>query len=242
MTHKAHNRFRIGTLVAVLTAATTICAPAQTTQGSISGIIYGPDGKPLGGAKVWANIVSKVARPVDRNSALPILSTVTGHDGSFAISDVPTGDYVLCASHAAATALNPCTWGGAPLIKMANGMHASNQAIRMAPGATLQVHLDDPGGLLAAHANKPGASLIVGLGAPYGFLPLSITASTATSRDYKLLVPLNTTRTLTISTQYFKLINAAGVPITSGAYATPVTIPSAAQANVISLRVVGAGN
>jgi hypothetical protein len=242
MTHKAHNRFQIGTLVVALAAATTICAPAQTAQGSISGTIYGPDGKVLGGAKVWANIVSKVARPVDRNSALPVLSTVTGHDGSFAIPYVPTGDYVLCASNAAAAALNPCTWGGAPLIKMANGMHASNQSIRMAAGATLQVHLDDPGGLLAAHANKPGASLIVGLGAPYGFLPLSIAGSTATSRDYKLLVPFNTTRTLTISTQYFKLTNAAGVPISAGAYATSVAIPSGAPANVISLRVVGAGN
>jgi hypothetical protein len=129
---------------------------------------------------------------------------------------VPTGDYVLCASNAAAAALNPCTWGGAPLIKMANGLHASNQAIRLAAGATLQMHLDDPGGLLAAHANKPGASLIVGLGAPYGFLPLPIAGSTATSRDYKLLVPFNTTRTLTISTEYFKLTNAAGVAIGAG--------------------------
>src|ERR1700682_6355195 len=123
MIYKAHNRFRIRTLVAALAAATTICASAQ---GSISGIIYGPDGKALGGAKVWANIVSKVSRPVDRNSALLVLSAVTGHDGSFAISGVPTGDYVLCASNPAAAALNPCTWGGATLIKMANGMHASN--------------------------------------------------------------------------------------------------------------------
>jgi hypothetical protein len=47
MIHKAHNRIRIGTLVAVLAATTTVCASAQVTstpiaQGSISGIIYGP--------------------------------------------------------------------------------------------------------------------------------------------------------------------------------------------------------
>jgi hypothetical protein len=246
MIHKARNHFRIGALVAVLSAATTVCGLAQTTQttqGSIAGTIYGPDGKALRGTKVWANIVSPVARPVDRNSSIvPVLSTVTARDGRFALPFVPDGDYVLCASNGAAAALNPCTWGGATLVKIANGQQAPGQAIRMAAGATLQVHLDDPGGLLSAAANKPGASLIIGLAGPYGFVPLPIAGSTANSLDYQVLVPFNTTHTVMVSTQYFKLTNAAGGAISAGSSSIPVTITSGMPAQVINLRIVGAGN
>jgi hypothetical protein len=239
MIHKAHNRFRTGALLAVL-ATSTICATSQTTQSSISGVVYGPDGKALGGTRVWANIISPLPRPVDRNSStIPVLSTITARDGTFALPYVPAGDYVLCASNAAAAALNPCIWGGAPQVKIANGLNATGQAIRMAAGATLLVHLDDPGGLLPAHIGKEGASLIIGLGAPHGFLPLPIVGITATSRDYQILVPSNSSPSLMISTQHFKLTDPAGVSISTPTYTTSVTIASGTPVAVIQLRVAG---
>src|SRR2546430_3779708 len=99
MIYKARNCFRIGTLLAALSATIMACASAQTTQGTISGYTYGPDGRALGGTTVWANIVSPLPRPVDRSSALPVLTTVSGKDGSFSISGMPAGDYVPCATH-----------------------------------------------------------------------------------------------------------------------------------------------
>jgi hypothetical protein len=243
MIHKAHNRFRIGTVTVVLAAATMVCTSAQIAQGSISGIVYGPDGKPLAGTTVWANIVSPVSLPVDRNSTVPALTTVSASDGSYTLSKVPAGEYVVCARNAAVAALNPCPWGGAPLVQIATGhLNMTGEAIHMAAGTTLQVHLDDPAGLLAANAAKPGASLILGLATQHGFMPLPITASTGSSRDYKLLVPFNTTHNVMISTRYFKLSDATGAPFSAASQTIPVTIPSGTQASVINLRIVGAGN
>ncbi len=243
MTHKANNRFRIGILLTVLATATSFGGLAQTVQGTISGTVYGPDGKPLAGTTVWANLVSPAPRPVDRSSSIPVLSGVTAGDGSYTLSKVPAGEYIVCARNAAVAALSPCTWGGAPLVQIASGHpNMSGEAIRMAAGATLQVHLEDAGGLLAANAAKPGASLIVGLATQHGFIPLPITASTGNSRDYKLLVPFNSTQNLLISTRYFKLSNAAGVAITAPSQTIPVTIPAGTQVSVIGLRVVGAGD
>jgi hypothetical protein len=243
MIHKVRSRFRTGFLLPVLLTASSICMLAQSVQGTISGTVYGPDAKPLAGTTVWANIVSPVSRPVDRNSGVPVLTTVSATDGSYTLSNVPPGDYVVCARNAAVAALNPCAWGGAPLVQIATGrLNMSGEAIRMAAGATLQVHLDDPGGFLAANAAKPGASLLLGLATPHGFMPLPITASTGNSRDYKLLVPFNTTHSVMISTRYFKLSDAAGAPFSAASQTIPVTIPAGTQASVINLRIVGAGN
>src|SRR5258708_15536432 len=107
MIHKAHNRFRIDILMPVLLTASSICAPAQSVQGTISGAVYGPDTKPLAGTTVWANIVSPVPRPVDRTSTIPVLKTISAADGSYTLSNVPAGQYVVCASNAAVAALNP---------------------------------------------------------------------------------------------------------------------------------------
>jgi hypothetical protein len=241
MIHKNYNRFRIGALLGVLLTASSICAQAQSL-GTISGTVYGPDGKPLAGTTVWANLVSPAPRPVDHNSTTPVLTAVSAADGSYALSNVPSGEYVVCARNAAVAALNPCAWGGAPLVQMAGGgLNMSGQAIRMAAGATLQVHLDDPSGHLAANAAQPGASLIMGLATQHGFIPLPITASTGNSRDYKLLVPFNTTHNVVISTRYFKLSDAAGAAISAASTPISVTIPPGTPTSVINLRIVGVG-
>src|SRR5260370_8330650 len=164
MIHKSRNRFRIGTLLPVLLTVSSICAPAQSPLGTISGTVYGPDTKPLAGTTVWANIVSPVPRPVDRSSTIPVLKTISASDGSYTLSNVPPGEYVVCARKADVTTLNPCACGGPPLVQIdSTRLHMSGEAVWMVAGATLQVHLDDPGGLLAAHSGKPGATLILGL-------------------------------------------------------------------------------
>ncbi len=236
------SRFRLG-ILPVLLVMSSLCTSAQSVRGTISGTVYGPDAKPLAGTTVWANLVSPAPRPVDRNSKIPVLTTVTAADGSYTLSNVPTGEYVVCARNAAVAALNPCPWGGAPLVQITSGRtNMSGEAIRMAAGATLQVHLDDPAGLLDANAAKPGASLLLGLATQHGFMPLPITASTGNSRDYKLLVPFNTTHNVMISTRYFKLSDATGAPFSAASPTISVTIQSGTQTSVINLRVVGAGN
>jgi hypothetical protein len=267
MTFRIENRFRVGILLPILVAASSVCASAQTAQGTISGIVYGPDGKALGGTSVWANLVSAPPRPVDRSAAGSEIppTAVTAGDGSFKLLQVPVGDYALCANHTGVPALNPCVWGGALPVHIASGVSSSGQAIRMAAGAPLQVHLDDPGGLLAANLGQapgvvspivaatsltpsiggnqgqtPGASLMVGVATQHGFLPLVLTGSSAISRDYQLLVPFNITNNLLISTSYLKVTNAAGVTVAG--QTIPVSFSPGTPANVINFQVVGAGN
>ena len=235
------NSLRIAPLLAMLSAATMACASAQTTQGAVSGHVYGPDGKGLKDTVVWANVVSPLPRPVDRNSEIPVPKTLSAADGSFALAHMPDGDFVLCAWNKVVAALNPCGWAGAPLVKLTNGLNATGQSIHMAAAATLQVHLDDPSGLLAANAGKAGTGLIIGVNGPHGFVPLPIISSTGTSRDYKILVPFDTALNVMVSTQYFKLADAQGFAL-SGAAPIGVSIPTGKQASVVSLRITGAGN
>ena len=220
------------------------CIPATAQTGSISGIVFGPDSKPLGGTIVWANLVSTPPKPGTANSSIPILKTVAAGDGSYTLSQVPAGDYVLCAKNSSVDALNPCAWGGAVRVQIANGnLSVSGQAIRMAPGVTLQVHLDDPSGHLATHEGKtPGANMIVGVATAQGFHPLPITASSGNGRDYKLLVPFDVTNNVSVSTRFFKLNDEGGTPLSATGPTIPVRFSAGTPAKVVNLRVVGAGN
>jgi len=47
MTLKIHNQFGMSILFTAQMAESSICALAQTVEGTITGIVYGPDGKPL---------------------------------------------------------------------------------------------------------------------------------------------------------------------------------------------------
>lgn len=217
---------------------------AQTGQGIISGIVYGPDGKPLGGTLVWANLVSTPPKPGTANSAIPILKTSTSADGTFTLSQAPTGDYTLCAKNATIDVLNPCAWGTAPRVQITTAnLSASGHVIRMAAGVTLQLHLDDPSGHLATHEGKtPGASLILGVATLSGFHPLPLAASNGVSRDYKLLVPYDVTHTVSVSTRYYKINDEGGVPLSATAPALAVRFSLGTPRKVVNLLVVGAGN
>src|SRR5260370_40497562 len=108
MIHQAHNRFRIGTLLPVLLAASSIWASAQIVQGTISGTVYGPDGKPLAGTTVWANLVSPAPRPVDRSSSIPVLSGVTAGGSSYKHLKMPGGGLYVWVRERRAAPLD--TW------------------------------------------------------------------------------------------------------------------------------------
>ena len=240
MTHKLHNRLHAGLLITLL----PLCAPAQQAPGTISGIVYGPDGKPLPGTTVWANLVSAAPRPVNASSGIPTLKALTAADGLFTLSQVPLGDYVLCARNVGVAALNPCGWGTAPRIQVTNGRPSmTGQEVRMAAGVTLQVHLDDPAGHLAAHEGKtPGASLIMGVATTHGFHPLPIAASSANGRDYKLLVPFDVTHNVSVSTRYYKINDETGAALNTAGQAIPVSFTSGTPPKVVNLKVVGIGN
>ena len=261
MPHSTYTTHRAALLIPALLLCSAIIAPAQPTvaqsTGSISGIVFGPPGPyghGLAGAVVSANLVSAPPRPTGNTSATPQLRAITNSNGAFTISQVPIGDYVLCAQHPLVEALNPCAWGPNVRVQIAAGkMTAPSQSIRLAQAAVLQVHMDDPAGHLATHEGKTkGASMMVGITTPSGFQPLQKTVSNATSREYRLLVPYDKPLNLAVFSSFFKVNDNNGVargaqPVTPGAAKAAVSAPltvtfsQGVQAKPVTLHVVGAG-
>ena len=243
-------------LTLVLLLCSTLTPIAAQATGTISGTVFGPPGpygNGLAGAVVSANLVSAPQRPTGNTSATPQLKAITGDGGAFTISQVPPGDYVLCAQHPQVEALNPCAWGPNVRVQITAGNMTASSQIRLAQAAVPQVHVDDPSGHLATHEGKtPGASMMVGVTTPSGFQPLQRIVSNATSREYRLLVPYDKPLNLAVFSSFFKVNDDDGIargaqPVTTGPVKAPVVAPLAvmvsqrAQAKTVNLHVVGAG-
>ena len=73
---------------------------AQNCAAPLSGVAIRDDGKPI------QEIITAL------KTDLPVYSTAaqTASDGSFVLTDLPDGQYHLCAVDLGGTYLNPCTW------------------------------------------------------------------------------------------------------------------------------------
>src|SRR5579862_8930430 len=97
-------------LLAALTAPLS-AQPAPSFPGVITGQVLAPDGKPVHAALVTAAIVSTVVPRKDRTETPLALSTRSILDGTFSISNVPLGDYIVCAQIESQAFLHTCRWG-----------------------------------------------------------------------------------------------------------------------------------
>jgi hypothetical protein len=138
----------------------------------------------------------------------------TDERGGFAIAEVPDGKYRVCVPFAAVAVLDPCLWGGFPVgVEVKAGVADSGRLrVVVAEGAELSVQVADPGGALAganeAALKRPALELFLYRpGMP--LLPMRLASAAGAAREYRLVVPVETALTLTVSSRDLVLAEAA---------------------------------
>jgi len=107
-----------------------------------------------------------------------------------------------------------------------------------------RVRVDDAGQHLARHEGKTaGAHLLLGVGADnFVFRPASLASQDSGGRDYRVLVPFDAPVKLVVSSSFFQLRDAVGLPLArTGSTVIPVTVPPGQNPGFIRLIVTGSG-
>jgi hypothetical protein len=204
-------KMRIGMWTILLAAAPLMGqenAPRQQTGATLAGAVETIGGEPVAGAVVSL----QPAEPgilITRN-----LMARTDERGGFAIAEVPDGKYRVCVPFAAVAVLDPCLWGGFPVgVEVKAGVADSGRLrVVVAEGAELSVQVADPGGALAganeAALKRPALELFLYRpGMP--LLPMRLASAAGAAREYRLVVPVETALTLTVSSRDLVLAEAA---------------------------------
>ena len=216
----------------MLLGLSTLLSPtqllSQTESGQIQGAVVAPNGQPVARASVTAQLQRSPGTAPFRAGAF------TEANGSFVISDVPPGLYLVCVQVPGTTFLNPCTWSAAPpSATVAAGQTASAGTIQLETGYLVKARLNDSGRLLQTDEGRvAGARVQVGVWTPNGFfLPLRVRTRNAVSRELELPVPFGTSVALSARSGFYDLAdeNNAQVDANQGAripiQASPDTPP-----------------
>jgi hypothetical protein len=215
----------------ILFSQSGLPAASAPVTGSIHGILHAQDGTVIHGAKVTAN----KAIPANKvNSALfatgpTLTSSITAGDGSFALDTLPAGTYTLCAQAQAALHIDPCHWSETPpKVTLTAGQNVTGYNFSLVKGQALQVRLDDQGGLLASAAGAFGnPHVLMGVLTSKGqFYPVGLSSIDSGGRNHSLVVPVNTTLRLTVSSQTVKLTDSAGTALNPAGHVVPFRIDS----------------
>jgi Carboxypeptidase regulatory-like domain len=205
------------------------CAVAQTSSGSLSGIVSGSDGTPI------AAVVT-----VHGASAARTDSTATG---AFSFPNLPPGSYTVCAAPKSGPYLDPCAWElFPPTAQIAAGKAVTGYAVTLRKGGQLQIQLNDPSGLLTtATAAAPGAnakSVLIGVVSARGlFQPLTIVSQSSAGSTQQTVVPFDSPVHLWTSSQNVHLANGSGVQLPAAGVQNTVVLPSAGPSAPISFTV-----
>lgn len=202
-----------------------VCLSAQT-GGRVSGAILSDEtGAPIVGATVVA-----VQQSSNFGKVGPaIFRSTTELDGSYAIANVPSGDYLLCL-YEAGDYLDPCQWGPATNATIATG--TTSLDIRVRKGVRLAVRVGDAENLVAQYKkSSPDASAI-----PGAFIRITVTDTQGKMRtlpltyaserlyEYSTLVPPDTDLTLNVSSSFFMLADQSDNPIGEQGYSAPLRL------------------
>jgi hypothetical protein len=234
-------------LLAGMSGSAAQTAPASA-NAQIRGSVAGEDGKAI--ASAWVNAQIWPAAAAGQSSYAPgpgqlpdlpksPVSVQTpslgvspysawaqsGPDGSFSIPNLPAGSYRVCAQGSSSELIEPCAWEAAPkTLPVAAGQAVAAPAIVLYKGYRLQLHIDDPGGLLAKYEGATAAArLFTGVYTPAGlFFPATAAAKTLNAQDHSVLVPYGTPVRIGISSGFFSVGDETGKPLAQMPGAGPV--------------------
>ena len=214
---------------------------AQSTLGTISGLVTGDDGGPLSGVRVTAS--AALPKTLGVSEVLATGSTrgfaLSTSTGSFILENLPPGAYTLCAQ-GSETHLDPCHWSQTALtVSVAANEKLNSIKLKLVRGALLQIHLADSKNILDSgpnSANQP--HVLIGVSTQAGhFYPALNAGNNATGRNRKLLIPLHMNLELKIVSTHVALADSLGKALPDS-YSVPFRI-DAAVPQVLNFTVTG---
>jgi hypothetical protein len=135
-------------------------------------------------------------------------------------------------------------WGGKPPVLVIPGVSGPvSLALVLTKGVAASIRIDDPGQWLSQNEGKtPGAHLLVGLvGDNAVFQSASVASQDAAGRNYQVLIPFDTPLKLVVSSFFFRLSDAAGVPLNSSTTIPVAVAKGQSGQNVARISVTGGG-
>ena len=225
-------------------------ATAQTVAGgSIGGRALAADGRGLRCmiALQWTGGLAAPAKPSATRRA------ATDGNGAFQFQQVTPGKYALCAQPIAGQGrtateffADTCEWNSLSLtLQVAAGQTLGGVAVVVPQGSLFQVHLNDPGGLLAPLASAPGQPIAPAIDSQVQlFLKtpdklihyVPITARTSSGRDHAILIPYGVPMSLAVKSTQLSLLDATGKAINAD---IPVAAAAGAPPSAVSITIHG---
>lgn len=223
-------------LYAVPSILVLISLPGFAQTASISGVVTGDDGKLLGAA-------------VTINGVLPLRASgraESGANGAFTISNLPAGNYQICADVTGGGYLDPCAWEPIlPKVQLAAGQALTGYQLIVKTGTFLQVRVNDAAGVLSAAASSPSAataapSLLLGVFTTrHLFQPLAVVARDAGGVSQQGTIPQGVPVSLHISGQGVQITGSTGASLSAAGSLTTVQ-SSGATPQTVTLTVTPA--
>ncbi len=196
-------------------------AIGQTGTASIAGtVVDGKTSKPIPAALVTASRLA--APPLAKN-------TKTGGDGTFRIQGLTAGNYSICVQAAGDQYLDPCQWSGAAAgVALSSAQAAAGLRIALTPASVLHIQVVDSKNTLT-QLTKDGRhpDLTLGVWGPRGFYhparlagsppALAAVPGGAAQYSYRVVIPVDTTLNVHISSRDLQLGDANGAALPANA-------------------------
>lgn len=158
-------------------------AEAATVHGHVAD---GKSGKPVRTVVRWTRQTTPVP------TTLPFTGAVTsGEDGTFRITGLAPGTYVLCIHATGSDYLDPCKWSPtAPKIELAAKQRVENFRIEVAQGVRLEFDVADRENRVQTSSRPQGVRLSAYIPLPAGRrIDLPLVRTTGVIHKFEILVP-----------------------------------------------------
>lgn len=150
----------------------------------------------------------------------------TTPEGSFDISNLPAGSYVVCAKPVDEQYVDSCDWDPPAHLIVNNAATAMPPLPHLKKGAPVLIHVLDPYSILFPSRNSAiGSGMIIGVHDAKGIFHRARLKSSGSSYcDFGITVPLGEDVQLWLFSRRLNIKDARGVPIPGGGYSEPLQL------------------
>ena len=224
----------------IVGAVLLLCAPVALRSQPIpppipgrgSGIIEGTVTDSAGRSGVSTKVRAVRLRPTGWTSR-PVQAS---RYGTFRITGLADGEYVLCAAPPPRTLwVDPCFWlnptTAGPTLRISAGQRLTEQAVRLQQGRRVRVRVVDPQRAIGAKQSSGATrNLWFRLSGPPGALlvHLQATRPEKDGQSYEVFVPANYAPTLSAYSTGLRLADEFGRELPATTFSQTIQLPAAA--------------